>query len=116
MFTRELDNEGYAAGTGDTVAARIQSGYGTEYTYNLANRLIQQLDPVNKEQGLPFSVKYSYDGLNRKVSETRANGAITGYYYDDAGNITSTTLRKSLSDPERVISNIEYDLLGNPLP
>ena len=111
----EMDGEGYAAGSGDTLAERIQSGYGTKYTYNLANRLIEVLDPVTQEQNLPFSLRNSYDGLGRKIAETNADGTITRYYYDDAGNVTSTTIQRSTADAERLISRASYNHQGNTL-
>ena len=43
---KELDALGYNAGTGSTVDEKINTGYGTEYTYNLAGKAVTALDPV----------------------------------------------------------------------
>ncbi|MCX7920801.1 MAG: S8 family serine peptidase [Clostridia bacterium] len=110
---KELDGVGYESGTGTTEDGKISSGYGTEYRYNLANQLVSKLDPVSKDRKLAFTEKYDYDGAGRKISETDGKGAITSYYYDDAGNVTATTVRKSLGDIEQVIKKTTYDLVGN---
>jgi YD repeat-containing protein len=46
---KELDARGYEAGSGSSLDERISSGYGTEYTYNLAGQLATTVDPVAKE-------------------------------------------------------------------
>ncbi|MCX7923145.1 MAG: DUF6531 domain-containing protein [Clostridia bacterium] len=101
--TKEQDALGY------------ELGYGTEYTYNLANKVVTVLDPVSKERLLAHTTKYDYDALGRKVSETNAVGAVTVYSYDDAGKVKSVTVKKSTSDPGQVIQTNIYDLAGNLL-
>ncbi|RCX12208.1 RHS repeat-associated protein [Anaerobacterium chartisolvens] len=110
---KELDALGYEAGTGATADSRINTGYGTEYTYNLENQLSTVLDPALKQRGYAYAVKYDYDGMGRKVTQTNVNGVITGYGYDDAGNVTKTTVRKAVNEPEQVTGQAEYDLTGN---
>ncbi len=111
--TKELDALGYDAGTGETAEEKINTGYGTEYVYNLANKLTETLDPESKDRSLSFTIKYEYDALGRKTAETNAKGVITTYYYDDAGNITSTTVRETIGSPEQTLQENTYDLIGN---
>ena len=113
---KELDSLGYEAASDKTgVAARINTGYGTEYTYNLANKVITVLDPVSKERGLAYTTKYGYDALGRRVTEIDANGVVTGSCYDGAGNIIKITVRKTANAPEQVIAVKTWDLQGRLL-
>ena len=98
---------------GTTLEEKISSGYGTEKTYNQAGLLETELDPAAKTKGLKYTKKNTYDGAGRKTSETDARGVITCYTYDDAGNIKSTAVRKTQSEPELVIATQQYDLAGN---
>ncbi len=110
---KELDGRGYEAGTGSDDFAKINSGYGTEYTYDLSNHKLTVRDAVSEEKGLTFTVKYAYDGAGRKTSETDANGAILNYIYDDAGNILRVTSQKTISSPALMLKECRYDLIGN---
>jgi YD repeat-containing protein len=110
---KELDGEGYKSGDGTAVELRIETGYGTEYTYNPGGKLSTILDPVSRSRGLRFSTRYSYDGAGRKVSEEKADGSVTLTGYDDAGNITSISIKKTLYDPAQTIKTMEYDRAGN---
>ena len=113
---KELDSLGYEAASDKTgVAASINTGYGTEYTYNLANKVITVLDPVSKERGLAYTTKYVYDAVGRRVTETDANGVVTGSCYDGAGNIIKFTVRKTANAPEQVIAVKTWDLQGRLL-
>lgn len=110
---KELDGEGYNSGTGTTLDSKISTGYGTQNTYNLAGQLETVADPVTLEGGKNYSKKYTYDGAMRKASEINSKGVITCYYYNDAGKIISTAVKKSESDPEQTVSSSTYDLVGN---
>ena len=113
---KELDSLGYEAASDKTgAAARINTGYGTEYTYNLANKVITVQDPVSKERGLSYTTKYGYDALGRRVTETDANGVVTGNCYDGAGNITKITVRKTANAPEQIIAAKTWDFQGRLL-
>ena len=112
---KELDALGYEAGTGTNVDSKINTGYGTETTYNLAGYVETVKDPVTKERSLSYTMKYTYDALGRKTSETNAKGVITNYYYDDAGNITFIKYKKSASADEITLSSYTYDFVGNLL-
>ncbi|MGE5328496.1 MAG: RHS repeat-associated core domain-containing protein, partial [Deltaproteobacteria bacterium] len=112
---KELDALGYNAGSGETVQAKIDSGYGTEYAYNLAGKVLTVLDPVSKDRSLNYTTKYEYDGAGRKIAETNAKGVIKTYCYDDANNLSSLSIRKTINDPEQTIESSIYDLAGNKL-
>ncbi|MGE5472860.1 MAG: S8 family serine peptidase [Ignavibacteriales bacterium] len=110
--TKELDALGYLVGTG-TTDEKIDTGYGTEYTYNLAGKVTKTRDPVTKERNLAYTDLNTYDVLGRIKTKRNSNDVITTYYYDDAGNITSTTVKKSVASPEKTIMSAEYDKIGN---
>ena len=112
---KELDAVGYDSGTGTTLDAKINSGYGTEYTYNLANLLVTQIDPVAKKRELSFSLKNEYDAMGRKISQTNADGVKTLYTYDNAGNILSVSIKKNSATNEQVLKTSTYDLIGRML-
>ena len=115
---KELDALGYQAGTGSSPDEIISSvtAYGKEYTYNLANKPLTMVDPVNKtERGLAFTYQYQYNALGRKTSETNANGAITLYGYNANGNVTSLKVQKTAQSPEQTVETNTYDYVGNLL-
>ncbi|SHJ99141.1 YD repeat-containing protein [Clostridium amylolyticum] len=107
---KELDALGYESGTGTIADDKINSGFGTEYTYNLANKLITKLDPVSKEKNLQYTTKFDYDALGRKISEINGKGIITINEYDDAGNITKVKIKKGINEPEQILQTKKYDL------
>lgn len=110
---KELDALGYSAGIGIAIDEKISSGYGTEYTFNLANKTIMVLDPVSKDGKLAFTVKNEYDAAGRKISVTNAKGVTTLFYYDDADNITKISVKKTSSSAEQIIKTNVYDSAGN---
>ncbi len=109
---KTLDALGYESGTGGAIWEKINSGYGTENTYNAANLLIATLSPVSKDNGLDYDTRYVYDGAGRKRSETNAKGVVTNYEYDNAGRIIKTTVRDSA---DMVTRQVSYDGMGNIL-
>jgi len=114
-MVKELDSLGYAAGTGSTVDAKINSGYGVEYTYNYASLILTMLDPVAKSRSLSFSTKYAYNALGRVISETGANNAIKLYTYDDTGNLLSVQIKKNQTSSAVMIQSATYDKLRHVL-
>ena len=113
---KELDALGFEAATDKTsIDTQINTGYGTEYTYNLANKLETVLDAETKARSLSFTTKYSYDALGRTITETAANGAVTKYNYDGAGNIISLAVKKTASASEQIIKTSTYDSTGKLL-
>jgi len=107
------DNNGNVLKEQDALG--YKNGYGTEYTYNCANKPVTVLDPVAKERELSYTTYYTYDALGRKITETNAKGVITSYEYDDAGNVTKVSVKKSESSAEQTIQLGTYDFLGNVL-
>jgi YD repeat-containing protein len=107
-----LDALGYEYGIGTTISQKISTGYGTEYTYDLNNNVLSMLDPVSKQKGLTFTVKYTYDALGRTLTETNAKGHITSYEYDDAGNLLKKEIQSDASSPKQVTETYSYDYLG----
>ncbi|QTH45393.1 S8 family serine peptidase [Cohnella sp. LGH] len=109
---KELDGEGYLSGTGKTVQARIQSGYGTETTYNAANLPVSVKDAVSAERGLKWTLKNLYDGAGRQIGVIDANGVVKGSRYDDTGRVIAQTVRASLNAAEKVMKSSVYDRAG----
>lgn len=112
---KELDALGYDSGAGATIDEKILSGYGTEYTYNLAGRVVTVADPVSQDRALSYSQKYEYDGIGRKISETNARGVITGYSYDQASNLVETYVKKAAGSNPVTLQRNTYDLVGRLL-
>ncbi|MCX7748367.1 MAG: S8 family serine peptidase [Clostridia bacterium] len=102
-MVKELDALGYEAGMGKTMDEKINTGYGTEFTYNLSNKVTAVLDPVSKDRGLKYNMRYEYDGALRKVTETNAKNVVTQYIYDDADNL----LKKVAAD-KKLFENTYY--------
>ena len=109
---KELDAAGYDAGAGPTPDGKIDSGYGTEYTYDLTGKILTVTDAESKLRALPYTTKYAYDAIGRKVSETDAKGVITLYAYDDANSILSVKVKKNQAAAEQKIKTSTYDLAG----
>jgi RHS repeat-associated protein len=109
---KELNALGYQSGSGD-VDGKISSGYGTEFKYNLANKVTEMLDPDSKDRGLKYSVAYQYIQPENIVSEVNVKGVITTRYYDAAQNLLSKTIKKTTSSPEVTIEKYTYDLVNN---
>ncbi len=110
---KELDALGYQAGTGFSAEDKIDTGYGTEYTYNPAGKVTTIVDAESKQNYWRYKSQYTYDALGRVLTETNANRTITGYSYDDAGNITKLTVEWYFNGSEKIIKTSTYDLLGN---
>jgi RHS repeat-associated protein len=110
---KELDAVGYEAGTGSTIDDKISSGYGKIYSYNLANKLLTILDADSQDRLLPYTKRYTYDGTGRKITETDGKGKVTTWYYDDANNITKTTIKRLASEAEVTVSSATYNSTGD---
>ncbi len=113
--TKEVDAIAYELAAGTTIAEKISNAYKTEYHYNAIDKPIIILTPEDKEKGLNFSIRTSYDALGRKITEENETGAIITYYYDNADNIVKQTVKKNSASQEQIISQASYDLLGNKL-
>ena len=109
---KELDALGIDSGTGSTLTERINTGYGTSYTYNDAGMLLTTLSPVSKDKYLSYDISYTYDAAGRKTTETNAKGVVTTYYYDSMGRVIKTTVQDGTA---KIIQSATYDNLGNIL-
>jgi len=89
---KELSGEGITAAEGSTLDEKINKGYGTETSYNLANQPISIRDASTKAAGLPATVRFSYDGKGMKISETDSENNVIAYFYDEDGNLIRTEL------------------------
>jgi RHS repeat-associated protein len=72
----------------------------TLHEFALSGNLIKRTDPLNN------STTFSYDNLNRKISETNAEGGVTTFEYDSVGRMMS------LTDPVGNTTSWSYNLLG----
>lgn len=102
---KKIDAKGYLSGSDDTAR------YGTEYTYDLANRLVMVIDPEIKVLNDPtkYSFKYEYDQYNQKTKEINALGHVTNYMYSTEGNLQKVT------DALGISTEYTYDIIGNML-
>ncbi len=109
---KTLDALGYERGWGTTITEKIDSGYGTVYTYNDANLLITTLSPDSYVKELEYDIRYEYDAAGQKISEINGKGIATNYKNDNAGRMIKTTVRDS---DDMVIRQVSYDRMGNVL-
>ena len=100
--TYEYDTLGNITKTTDAL------GNSTETDYNLAGMPEYVTDAETAYRGLPYTVKYTYNGLGQKIKEAY-NGAVYTYTYDGAGNVLQTIVNN------RIKSTLTYDLLGRAI-
>ncbi|MBO8173610.1 MAG: RHS repeat protein [Bacillaceae bacterium] len=101
-IVKKFDALGYLSGTTD------DTRYGTEYVYDLANRLVRVIDPEVAEDGTAaFTFEYEYNAAGEKIRETNALGETTIYEYDPAGRLIRVT------DSLGVETTFAYDNAGN---
>lgn len=112
---KELSAEEYEKAKGDTLQEKIENGEGTDYEYDLNNKLISILTNESKRKYISATTKYEYDSLGRKVKQINASGTETIYNYDDADNVIKISVRTPSNAREKVIKLSTYDLLGNKL-
>ncbi len=130
---KELDAEGYLTYpvnvTPTTVGARIDAGYGTEYSYNPLKKVKAAIDPVSKENTSTITfdnapLRYNYDALGRVVEEITTHEEKTGstyakydsiksYEYFEDGNVQFVKVQKDASASAQTIEAAIYDYLGN---
>ncbi|MTI58360.1 S8 family serine peptidase, partial [Geosporobacter ferrireducens] len=96
-------------------ALGYKNGYGTFMTYDLAGHLKTVLEPVAKDRNKPYSLKYEYDALGRKIAETNGNGVLLKYEYDDDGNVLQIKRQKNNAAQAVTLEENTYDYLGNRL-
>ena len=89
---------------GACVAAKTDAEGNTwRYTYDAMNRCLTQTDPLGNTS------RYAYDAKGRRVAETDAEGNTAYYTYDAAGNVTAIT------DREGNTSTFTYDKMNRML-
>lgn len=71
------------------------------FEYDLNNRLVREIDGVGGVK------RFGYDKAGNRISETDANGNVTGYQYD-----ANNRLRTALDGEGRIIE-FRYDAVGN---
>jgi RHS repeat-associated protein len=99
-----MDAKGYLSASTD------EARYGTEYSFDLANRLSGMIDPEIAEKAPgKYTFRYEYNSIGQKTKETDALGNITQYEYDDAGRLIRVI------DPLGVETTYAYDKAGNKL-
>ena len=84
-----------------------QLNHATEYEYDLAGNQTAVID------GNKNKIVYTYDGLNRLVSKTNAEGGMFEYRYDSFGNTAGTTMYGG--GDEKATTTYTYDAAGNLL-
>ncbi|WP_378127228.1 RHS repeat-associated core domain-containing protein [Cohnella boryungensis] len=102
---KKIDAKGYLSSSNNSAR------YGWLYTYDLANRLIQTVDPELAAKNNPalFKAAYRYNASGEKTEETDALGNKTVFVYDAAGYLVQVT------DPLGIATRYGYDNVGNKL-
>ncbi len=98
VTTYEYDELGFLISRTDPVGPYLPSGSTIEYEYNDGR--------VTSVATAGGDIVYSYDLFNRLETVTDANGEITTYVYDEAGNLARTEF------PNDVVEIREYDQLN----
>jgi YD repeat-containing protein len=75
---------------GQIKATIDERGNRTEYRYDAANRLIEVIQPSLSDDPKPYRTTYTYDGGDRRISQTDALGRTTTYHHDAFGRIITT--------------------------
>ena len=137
---KKVDGEAYNKVYDSTVAVEdlINSAYGVEYSYNLANQLETIKNPeFTGATGRNYNQKYAYDGLGRKVNEVTAHGvnktlnikdqaapkqvsslyySNTRYLYDDVNRKLDVWVKDNVDNPtskEYTLMTEYYDYAGS---
>jgi hypothetical protein len=103
---KELDALGYAARTGSTEYAKIDSGYGTEKTYDAQGNVLTELTPQDFEDGAESTKTFIYNALGNVLCEVNLIGTKT-YIYDDYNRKTT------MSDEYGYIWKYNYEDVNN---
>ncbi|WP_202707342.1 DUF6531 domain-containing protein, partial [Sporosalibacterium faouarense] len=97
---KEIDAKGYLSASND------DNRYGTEYTYDIGNRVIRIKTPESITVG-KAKVEYSYDSLGNILTYTDGEDNTTTYERDLWGRATK------IIDGEGIENTYEYDYAGN---
>jgi len=104
-FVYDAANRGLSRtdGFGTAVAAT------TSYVYDKAGNLLEERDARAAELGEPWSVKKTYDELNRVLTSMDGEADVTHFDWDEEGN------RRSEETPKGQLTTTLHDELGKPL-
>jgi len=93
---------------GNTISVTDALGNTTRTDYNLAGLVEYVTDAETNAMGIPFTIKYSYNGLGQKVKETYPKSEYV-YTYDGVGDLLRTQVDGILK------SSAIYDFLGRTI-
>jgi RHS repeat-associated protein len=102
-----------ATGSGTCGQNTAQTGYWTNYTYDVDNNLVSVTQ--NAQSSNSQSRTYSYDGLGRMTSETNPESGTKTYYYDSdstmcgLGPYTSNGDLVKTTDAAGICTTFKYD-------
>lgn len=110
LLVKELDSLGYESGSGESVIDKINTGYGTVYTYDGSGQQLTVLSPESSDNGYTYDKFYTYDAAGRKISEAGTKGGVINYYYDNVGRLIKITIKDGT---EKTLQQEVYDFTGN---
>ena len=84
---------------------KLGSQKKNRYVYDLANRLIEEIE--EHENGRVLKTSHTYDIMGNRLSTTNHMGQTTTYQYDSSGRVISSY------DPLGLCEHKEYDAKGN---
>ena len=100
------DGNGNRTGVKKQVTLTPATFQQTLFTYDLRNRLIQE---IRISPTLSLVTKYAYDGNDNRITVTDSRGKVTTYQYDKQNRLTKVT------DPLSNITETVCDCVGNKL-
>jgi len=95
----------YDANGNKTYEEKVNSGKKSEYIYDSANRLVQEIE--KHASGRILTTTHAYDAMSNKISTTNHFGQTTTFEYDAQGREITNT------NPLLHCERKEYDIFGN---
>lgn len=130
MLTRSDENKNTTQfihdGNGNLSLVIDAKGNELRFTWDLAGNIVVVTESIDK--AIEHTRSFTYDDLNRVLSDTDGAGLTTLFRYDEVGNLTEVefvsgqVLRRAFDEMNRIISTedpidgitkISYDLNGN---
>ena len=89
--------------------------FGNEksYVYYLNGKLKSETDAETKDRNLPHTKYFTYDTLDRLLTEKDAKNNTTTYAYNDQTHEVSKISNISTAEYDKIIYYQKFDLLGN---